>query len=576
MHSRNPPRAILTLALLLSAGAAVLFFSFSPDRDVTGEDRPQLLLFITVDQLRGDMPLRFADRWGDRGFKRIMDRGVYYTNAHYRHSTTFTAVGHATLVTGGAAADHGMAGNDWYNVATGKRVYCVEDGRFGLIGKGPKEHEGTSPRNLTSSTIGDELVAASGGRSRVFSVSIKDRGAILPGGHRGKAFWYDKTSGQFVTSSYYYDAYPRWVENWNGQSHAEAYRGEWTLLRDHGAYLMSHDDDRPFERPSGAMGRTFPQRLDGDEFYADLRYTPMGDGLTVDFAERLLAEEGLGQRAGVTDMLAVSLSATDYIGHAFGPNSLEAEDNMLRLDLAIARLLDAVDAQIGFDRTVVVLSSDHGVDAAPEYYYRLQNPSAPAERLATLPVGPGCGDSCGSGRHTSNNLMELANEKLRQALNVKVNLVAAFWNPGFYLDLNAVREAGLTTAKVERTLANLMQEMDGIALAVTRTDLMAGRTPRTAMFDRIQRAFHPTRSGNVLIVQAQHWFLYSKESFAAMHGSPHSYDTYVPVMIAGPRIKSARIHRHIGPDDIAPTLSIYLGVQAPSGSSGEVLTEVLD
>ena len=522
-------------------------------------ERPALVLQITVDQLRGDMIWRFRDRFGPGGFGYLMDHGVAYSNAHYQHSTTFTAVGHATLATGGNAAQHGLAGNDWHDVTTGQRVYCVEDDRHPLIGKAPAPHKGTSPRNLTASTAGDELVLATGGRSRVFSVSIKDRGAILPGGHLGKAFWYSSSSGQFVSSTYYYDEYPAWVTAWNAADHAGAYRDQsWELLQDRARYVYGDQDDRPFEKSYKHLGRTFPHALGSDDpkaYYAALRFTPMGDEVTLAFVEELVDQERVGQ-AGATDVLAVSFSATDYIGHAMGPHSLEAEDNLLRLDRTLARLLELVDDRVGLERTLVVLSSDHGTDEIPEFKQSL---------------------GIAAGRHRPEEFIARANEALKARFDTEETLVVAFWNPSLYLDPEAVRRVGVDMATVEKALAEEMMGMSGFSLALTRTDLLAGNVPATAVGSRVQAAFHPKRSGNVLIVQDPFWYLYpNPDQFSAMHGSPYAYDTYVPILFAGPGIKPRTVARPVAPRDIAPTITAYLGIKPPSGAIGTPLVEVLD
>ena len=335
-------------------------------------ENPKLVVQITVDQLRGDMPWRYYDRFGKGGFRYLMDSGTSFSNAHYKHATTFTAVGHAALFTGGNAAQHGLAGNDWYDQESGERVYCVEDPDNPLIGKKPSaktKHKGTSPRNLTSSTTGDELVLASGGASRVFSVSIKDRGAILPGGQLGKAFWYSSSSGKFVSSTYYYDAYPAWAAAWNKADHAGKYQtGTWNLKEAKSKYVYGDADDRPSEKGYKHLKATFPHKLGNKKkksFYKALRFTPMGDMVTLDFVKELMKQEKVGQ-GGATDMLAVSFSATDYLGHAYGPNSLEYEDNMLRMDSLLADFFAYIDKTVGLSKTLIVLSSDHGVDAVPE------------------------------------------------------------------------------------------------------------------------------------------------------------------------------------------------------------------
>lgn len=549
---------------------------------------PKLVLFVTVDQLRGDMPLRFQDRFGEGGFRLLMERGAYYTNAHFRHSTTFTAVGHASLFTGGNGATHGMAGNDWYDAAGMRDVYCVGDDDYPILDQ-PNAEGGISPRHLTSSTIGDELLLAGDGHHRVFSVSIKDRGAVIPGGQYGKAFWYDSATGRFITSSYYYEKTPPWVNAWNDADHAGAYRdGSWTLMQPRETYTRRDADDRPFERSYKQLGRTFPHALTAEkpsDYYSTLRFTPMGDEVTVKFVEELIKREQIGQDDDV-DLLAVSLSATDYIGHAFGPGSLEAEDNMLRLDRTLAHLFALVDEAVGLDRTLIVLSSDHGVDETPESRHQLTGvdravgdsfkqrraQSGLLHRAEPRQVAVTC---CSAGRHFPDAFMAQLNDALKAKFDVTQDLIVRFWNPSFYLDLDVIEERGLKVEEVERELAGAIVKLPGFAFAVTRTDLLRGHIPDEPIMRMVQRAFHPTRSGNVLVVQSAGWYLYPDATkYSAMHGSPYAYDTYVPVFFLGRGIESQWIDRRVAPEDIAPTIARYLGVNPPSGATGDVLGEV--
>ena len=293
---------IRRLVFLLVAFLALLS-SISPTPAASAP--PRLVLQITVDQLRGDLPGRYADRLPEGGFRYLMEKGTWYTDAHYLHANTETAVGHASLSTGADPSRHGIVANDWIDQKTGEFVYNTEDERHHIIGRDPKAHEGVSPRNLLASTISDELFVHSGGRSRAFSVSVKDRGAILPGGHVGKAFWFSKSSGTFVTSTYYYDDYPAWVNKWNAAKPADAFKGKtWDLLHDRASYVHRDMDDRPYEADLKPLGRIFPHRLGGDTkyFYLILTLTPVGDALTLDFAKALIKHEKLGQNAhGVTD-----------------------------------------------------------------------------------------------------------------------------------------------------------------------------------------------------------------------------------------------------------------------------------
>ena len=519
--------------------------------------KPDLVLMITVDQLRGDMPWRLRDRFGSGGFRYLMDQGSSYTNAYLSHAVTITAAGHATLATGGNTPEHGMAANKWFDSDARRPVYCTEDPNHPLIGERPGTSAGRSPANLTSSTIGDELVLASGGKSRVFSVSTKDRSAIIMGGRSGQAWWYSTSTGQYVTSTWYTDAYPDWVADWNKARPADRFKGgAWTLLHDRSSYIFAEQDNREFEKGEGVYGRTFPHTLDfGDDytFYSVLRYSPMADELTLDFVRELVKAEKIGQR-GHTDLLSISFSATDYVGHAFGPNSLEAEDNLLRLDRTLDELLRFIDRKVGLDKTLVVLSADHGVAPAPEH-------------MAAMGFS--------AERHQPREFMAQANLALREHFGVEQDLAIAFWKPGIYLDRKAIDSLGLQAAEVERVLARKIMRTDGFTLALTRSDLMAGSIPGTEMARRVQASFHPARSGDVLLVHDPFWYLSEDpQGNAAMHGSPYTHDTHVPIMMAGPGIARTVVHRQVAPRDVAATLSTYLGISPPSGSVGKPLTEV--
>jgi predicted AlkP superfamily pyrophosphatase or phosphodiesterase len=528
---------------------------------------PRLVLQITVDQLRGDLPGRYADRLTDGGFRYLMEKGTWYIDAHYRHANTETAVGHATLATGADPSRHGIIANDWIDQKTGAFVYNTEDERHHIIGREAKAHEGVSPRNLAASTFGDELVVHNGGRSRVFSVSVKDRGAILPGGHAGKAFWFSKSSGNFVTSSYYYDDYPAWVKQWNAAKQADAFKGKsWELLNDRATYVHGQMDDRPYEADLKPLGRIFPHPLGGDTkyFYLLLTLTPVGDMLTLDFAKALVENEKLGQNdTGAPDYLQISFSSTDYIGHLFGPSSLETEDNILRLDRTLADLFQFVDEKVGLDKTLIVLSGDHGAPEAPEY-------------MATL--GLSTGRFAFDWFKTAGPLTEALKKKFGRD-----DLISGHSHPYLYLNLEAISSAGLNLADVERFVADELMKIPGIAYAMTRSDLLAGRITESPVQNQIRRSFHPTRSGNIHMVPEQYWFLHSTEeaekmgigSIAAIHGSPWAYDTFVPIFFAGHGVPARIIGRRVAPTDIAATLAAYIGIKPPSGSVGTVLTEVL-
>ena len=549
---------VLVAAATLLASVAMAF---------AASDSPRLVLQITVDQLRGDLPGRFADRLGDGGFRYLMEKGTWYMDAHYQHANTETAVGHATLATGADPSRHGVVANDWIDQDTGAFVYNTEDDRHRIIGKEAKAHEGVSPRNLMASTISDEMVVHNGGRSRAFSVSVKDRGAILPGGHVGKAFWFSKSSGEFVTSTYYYDDYPTWVKQWNAAKPADVYKEKsWELLHDRATYVHGKMDDRHYEADLKPLGRTFPHSLGGDTkyFYLFLTLTPVGDALTLDFAKALIENEKLGRNpSGAPDYLQISFSSTDYIGHLFGPSSLETEDNILRLDRTLADLFQFVDQNVGLDQTLIVLSGDHGAPEAPEYMAEM---------------GLSTGRFAFDWFKTEGPLTEALQKKYG-----RVDFISGHSHPYLYLNLDAIASAGLNVADVERFVADELIKIPGIAYAQTRSDLLAGRITESPVQNQIRRSFHPTRSGNIHMVPEQYWFLHSTEeaekmgigSIAAIHGSPWAYDTFVPIFFAGHSVPAQIIGRRVAPTDIAATVTAYLGVKPPSGSVGRVLTEVL-
>jgi len=529
--------------------------------------RPNLVLQITVDQLRGDLPMRFKDRLGKGGFRYLLENGTHFNNAHYQHANTETAVGHATLATGADPSRHGIVANDWIDQKTGEFVYNTEDDRHHILGSKPKAHEGVSPRNLLATTIGDELVVGNGGQSRVFSVSVKDRGAILPGGHVGKAFWFSKSSGRFVTSTYYYDDYPEWVKQWNAAKPADRYQGKtWDLLYDRSSYVAGDIDDRPYEASFAELGRTFPHALgDGSAkyFYLVLTLTPMGDELTLDFAKTLIENEKIG-RGDATDYLAISFSSTDYIGHLFGPSSLETEDNILRLDRTLAELFQYLDQKIGLDKTLIVLSADHGAPEAPEYM------AEHGMETGRFPL-----DWFQKGSPLSDALKKQFGRD---------DLVAVHSHPYLYLNLEAIADAKLNVEDVERFVSLEVMNVPGIAYAMARSDLLAGRITESPVQNQIRRSFHPTRSGNIHMVPQHYWFLHSTEEaekmgiekIAAIHGSPWKYDTYVPIFFAGNGVSARTISRPVGPQDIAATIAAYLEIKPPSGSVGDPLLEVLE
>jgi predicted AlkP superfamily pyrophosphatase or phosphodiesterase len=565
----RPP--VAALACLLSLVPAVALAQ-KQEQERGERVAPRLVLQITVDQLRGDLLDRFGRHLGDDGFRRLLDDGVDFVDAHHRHANTETIVGHTTLATGTDPAIHGMVANLWFDRIGGAQFYNVQDPDFPLVGAegvdadaeiDPTQRaattDGRSPRNILTSTISDEIALHFGPEALIFGVSIKDRGAISMAGHAGTAYWFSKSEGRFVTSTFYRDSYPDWVAEWEDRAVVQSYADtSWELSAEPEAYMFGDRDDQPWETDFPGFGRTFPHAwgaADDRFFTTRLTLSPAGDEITVDFAKSLIDAEGLGQDE-VTDYLAVSLSSTDYVGHVFGPSSLEAEDNFLRLDRALADLLAHVDAQVGLDRTLVVLSSDHGAPEHPDY-------------LATLGIEAGTFDF--ERVDTEPGFVRLTAE-----FGESRDLILNFSNPYLYLDTAEIEARGLERAVVERRVAAELERLPGIAHAIASSDLRAGAISRGKIQDSVLANFHPDRSGDIYIVFEPHWFIADFDGLhvASAHGSPWTYDTHVPIIFSGPGIEPGRIARRVETVDVAPTIAAYLGTKPPTGALGVPLPEV--
>ncbi|HSF79428.1 MAG TPA: alkaline phosphatase family protein, partial [Steroidobacteraceae bacterium] len=535
---------------------------------------PKLVLQITVDQLRGDLPTRYYDRLGDGGFRYLWEQGVVYRNAHHAHANTETIVGHATLATGAHPSVHGMVGNLWFDRETGYTTYNVEDAAYPLLTKGadvdkdteidPTQRaarsEGRSPAAILVTTFSDELRSSTGGKAKVVGVSVKDRGAISMAGHSGTAYWFSKSSGEFITSKYYLDEYPAWVTEFNAGRPAQAFANtSWTLAHQQDSYLFGDSDDREWETDVAGFGRVFPHSFgDGTSPYFTtwLTLSPAGDRLVLDFAKEALVNEQLGADE-ITDYLSVSFSSTDYVGHVFGPSSLEAEDNILRLDRAIGELLAFVDAKVGIDNTLVVLSADHGGPDTPGYLNALGIPAGYVE--------PETWDK------------EAAIGRIKERFRIKGELIETYSHPYLYFSAEVKNNRRIDQQALEAAVVAELMKFPGVSLAVSSAALRKGSLPDTDMMRAVKRNFHPKRSGDVFIVFEPNWFINDFEGLivASTHGSPWNYDTYVPMVFAGAGLQPAIVDRRVLTVDIAATLAAYLGIKAPSGSVGEPLEEVV-
>lgn len=552
---------------VLLLGVLISCLGLSADHAHAGDIR--LVLQITVDGLRGDLLTRYGDRFGTGGFRYLTENGTVYGNAHYQYANTETIVGHTTLATGAFPRDHGMVGNLWFDRDSGERIYNIEDPDYPLlpsrkeIVKGAQldpaqkaaRSNGRSPLPIDCTTFSDELAVHTAGAAKIFAVSGKDRGAVPLAGHSGKAFWFSTDSGDFVSSRFYYDAYPDWVVDWNAERQGARYAGKaWELLNDQSTYLLKAKDDRPYEVDLKGYGRVFPHpfgEMTHPLFNTRLLISPVGDRLTADFAKRIVVSEGLGQDT-VPDYLSISFSGVDAVNHFFGPSSLENEDQVLQLDRTLADLLKFVDAKVGREHTLVVLAADHGMAEMPEAMAELGHPV---------------------GRLYSEDVERVANAAGKARFGVGP-LVRLFYRPYLYLDETLLTAHKLDRDEVSSVLAEALNRMDGIGIAVPRALQAASGNPGT--LGQIQNNYHPDRSGDIYVAQKPYWFLFEKGAIAVMHGSPWRYDTHVPIIVCGPGVPALKTQRRVHPVDIPATLSAYLGVKPPSNARGTPLVEVVD
>lgn len=577
---RGAARPLLLLLLLaLLAPAPLTRTSAQSRRRVEGAlrtptpaprakpSRPRLVLLIAVDQFRYDYIERFGDLFAENGVRRLLREGASWSDANYDHVPTETAPGHATMLTGAWPSETGIIANDWYDRAEGKRVNNVGDDTARPLGGGDGE-VASSPRNLLCSTLGDELKLATNNRSRVVGVSLKNRAAILPAGRMADAaYWLSTQTGGFVSSTYYFERLPGWVESFNSQKPSDKFFGaKWERLLPAAEYeRRAGPDDAPWEKGDGKLSHTFPHVITGGlekpgpAFYDALAYSPFTNDLLVDFAAQALANEHLGED-GDADVLTVSFSANDIVGHRYGPYSQEVMDVTLRVDRQIARLLDLVDARVGLRNTLVAFTADHGVAPSP--------PHAASLRL------PG-------GYVKVSDVMTAVRNRLRVRFgksserDTTADYVQIYSNGQIYFNRAALERDGVSQEDAERVAGEAALTVPGVARYFTRTQLLnSGVSQGDAAARRVLHGYNARRSGDVVLVSEP--FRYLADYVAvATHGTPYSYDTHVPLVIMGGGVTPGRYRQPASPADIAPTLASVLGVQPPSSATGRVLTEAL-
>jgi hypothetical protein len=523
---------------------------------------PRLAVLIVFDQLRGDFLLRWDDLFEQGGFHRLEREGAWFQDCHYPYAGTWTGPGHASVVAGCSPERHGIVANEWHDAVARKQVSCVGTDRGWVpvpapLGKaGERKGRGASPEWLLAPTLADALKEATGGKGRVVALSLKDRSAVLPGGMRPDAcYWADK-DGRFVTSTYYRAAPHAWVRAFNRERVADRWFGRsWDRLRPDLDYARrSGPDDVPGEGAPG-FTRTFPHALAGKgkspdaAYYNALASSPFGNDLLLELTRRAVEAEGLGTRQ-VPDLLSVSFSSNDLVGHIWGPDSQEVLDTTLRSDRIVKSFLELLDRHVGQGRYVVALTADHGICPLPE-------------------VARSHGKD--GGRIDSRLLLGQAEAALDRAFPAKAKVapkerwVDAAEGPMLYLNRSLIGRLRLPLEAVEGALAGWLVQQRGVQAAYTYTQLKAGVPKEDAVGRMVQRSFHPERSGDVVLVVKPH-YLFGTFLTGTNHGSPHPYDTHVPLLVYGPGVKQGARRERVTPQAAAAILARALGIKPPAGA----------
>ena len=518
--------------------------------------KPKLVIGIVIDQMRYDYLTRFADRYGKDGFNRILKNGFSLENAHYNFIPTYTAVGHASIYAGTSPNNHGIISNNWYDKVLKKSIYCVDDANYKTIG-----NEGIvgqkSPHRLYTTTVADQLQLAQNMQGKTIGIAIKDRSAILPVGHTANAaYWYDAgNKNQWITSSFYMGELPDWVKAFNSNNKADAYLNEtWETLYDINTYSQSRADNNIYENNlNGQEKPVFPKDLkklrEQNDNFSLIKTIPAGNTYTVDFAKAVIKGEQLG-KSEFTDFLAVSFSSTDYVGHRYGVASVETEDTYLRLDKDLAHFFNFLDTEVGKENYTLFLTADHAAVHAPSY---LQSLKIPAHYINTTKLK----------KFLSNITQKYFNSK---------ELIENVSNYQIFLNQEKIEALGFNKNTVAQRLADEVLSFDKIYKAVTAETLQTTNFTEGIMHS-LQQGYNPKFSGDVLMIPYPATLNYSRKGTS--HGSGYSYDTHVPVIFYGNGIKKGASKKTYKIIDIAPTISNLLKIEAPNGSSGKIIEEVL-
>lgn len=515
-------------------------------------DRPKLVIGLVVDQMRWDYLYRYYERYSNGGFKRLINDGFSAENTFIPYTPTYTAVGHSSIYTGSVPAITGIVGNDWYDPQLRRNVYCTEDTTVVSVGSTTRAGM-MSPKNLLSSTITDELRLATNFKGKVIGISLKDRGSILPAGHTPNgAYWYDGQTGDWITSTYYMSQLPAWVQDYNKLKMANKYYEQnWNTLYPIESYTQSTADNKDYEgKTRGEATPTFPHplKLYAGKNYDMIRSTPYGNTITLDLAKVAIKAENLGQD-NITDFLAVSCSSTDYIGHQYGPNSIEAEDTYLRLDKDLEDFFNYLDKTVGKGNYLLFLSADHGAAHVPGFMKENKLPGGVVDDKAIV---------------ASLNTFLESKFKIKKPVLLAMNnqIIFNHDNPDFkQADFTAMKSASI----------DYLRTLEGFADAVDLARISES-TLTAVQKQMITNGYNARRSGDIYFILQPNWFDGGKTG--TTHGAWNPYDAHIPLVFMGWNVKPGKTNQTHHMTDIAATIAAMLHIQMPSGCVGEPITEL--
>jgi predicted AlkP superfamily pyrophosphatase or phosphodiesterase len=544
-------RRVSRIALCIAVLGAALFGSCI-NAQTAVLPKPRLVVLFVIDGLPQWQVAAYRDQFGRDGLRRFLDRGAWFAQAYYGHSHTVTAAGHATLLSGAYPHKSGIIGNDWLDRTSGAEAYNTGDEAHSYLENPTAKLSGTSPRNLKVETLGDVLRRAEP-RAKVIGISAKDRGAILPAGKSGTAYMYMWDTGQFATTTYYMREHPAWVKAFNGERPADRYfKAAWSPLLPDAAYARSLPDDQPWYGPGGRLPKTFGEGLQkpSEAFYASLLPSPFMDELTLDFARAAIKGEALGADA-VPDILSVSLSGHDYVNHAYGAESRLSHDHLLRLDRMLESFFQDLDRRVGRDNYVAVLTADHGFAPVPEHSKSIGRDAGRQSIPETLArLNAGLAAKFGAGKW-----------------------VRGWSADGVLLDAKLIAARNLDARAFDQEARRLLLAEPGIVAAFSRAEIEGNALPPdTRYLAAVRNTWHRDISADIQLVVRPYWLFGTTQTTGTTHGSPHEYDTHVPMLLYGPRwIGAGRVDARVEVVDLAPTLARLIGTGVPAAAEGRPL-----